>query len=234
MRFVLGAVLFLAAVPVVSAQQSEGSRLQACIQKIDTNPREAYDDGLAWIGVGARPAARQCTALALIALGQEAEGASRLEQLANDKDAGSLEQRAMYLSQAGNAWLLAKMPDAAILTLTNAMKLRPMDGELRKDRARAYVMLGKWREAGNDLDVAIEYSAGDTEALRLRAYSLYKMDRLTDAWDDVEKALKQLPQDTQTALLRGDIREAMRKKGLVDPVMKSEPPSSVSPKVVGR
>ncbi len=234
MRFVLGAVLFLAAIPVASAQQSESARLQACMQKIDANPREAYDEGLAWIGVGARPAARQCTALALIALGQEAEGASRLEQLANDKDAGSLEQRAVYLSQAGNAWLLAKMPDAAILTLTNAMKLRPTDGELRKDRARAYVMLGKWEEAGNDLDVAIEYSAGDAEALRLRAYSLYKMDRLPDAWGDVEKALRQSPQDTQTALLRGDIREAMRKKGLVDPVMKSEPPSSVSPKVVGR
>jgi len=236
MRLVLSAAFFLAAIPAATAQQSENARLQACIQKIDTAPREAYDDGLAWIGMGARPAARQCTALALIALGQEAEGASRLEQLANDKDAGSLEQRATYLAQAGNAWMLAKMPDAAILTLTNAMKLRPTDGELHKDRARAYVMLGKWQEAGKDLDAAIEYSAGDAEALRLRAYSLYKMDRLEDAWDDVEKAIKQSPGDTQTALLRGDIREAMRKKGLVDPAgkaEKNEPASSESPKVVG-
>jgi tetratricopeptide (TPR) repeat protein len=225
MRLVPVFVLVFAALPA-TAQQSEEAKLRTCMQKIEASPREAYDYGLAWIGMGARPAA-------LIALGQEAEGAARLEQLANDKDGGSLDQRGVYLAQAGNAWLLAKMPDAAIVTLNNAIKLRPTDGELRKDRARAYVMLAKWQEAGNDLDAAIEYSAGDAEALRLRAYSLYKMGRLEDAWDDVERAMKQTPEDTQTALLRGDIREAMRKKGLVDPVGRQAPSDTVSPKSVG-
>jgi tetratricopeptide (TPR) repeat protein len=233
MRVVPVLVLLLAASPLAAAQQNENAKLKACIEKIGTAPKEAYEDGLAWMGVGARPAARQCVALALIALGQEAEGAARLEQLANDKDGGSLEQRAVYLSQSGNAWLLAKMPDAAIVTLTNAMKLRPADGELRKDRARAYVMVGKWAEAGKDLDAAIEFSAGDAEALRLRAYSLLKMGRLDDAWRDIEEALRQSPEDVQTAVLRGDIREAMRKSGLADPAGRGEPAATVSPKVVG-
>ena len=233
MRFVPIAALMFVGLPAF-AQQSETAKLQTCLEKIDADPKEAYDYGLAWIGMGARPAARQCTALALVALGQEAEGASRLEQLANDKDGGSLDQRAIYLAQSGNAWLLAKMPDAAIVTLTNAIRLRPKDSELRKDRARAYVMLAKWQEAGNDLDVAIEYSAGDVEALRLRAYTLYKTGRLEDAWIDVEAALKQSPKDVETAVLRGDIREAMRKKGLTDPAGREEPATTVSPKVVGR
>lgn len=232
MRIVPALLLALSALPA-SGQQSEEAKLRTCMEKIDASPSEAYDYGLAWIGMGARPAARQCTALALVALGQEAEGAARLEQLANDKDGGTLEQRGIYLTQAGNAWLLAKMPDAAIVTLTNAIKLKPTDSELRKDRARAYVMLAKWQEAGNDLDAAVELSAGDAEALRLRAYSLYKMNRLEDAWDDVEKAMKQSPKDTQTLLLRGDIREAMRKKGLIDPAGGEKPSIGVSPKIVG-
>jgi tetratricopeptide (TPR) repeat protein len=231
MRVIPAFVLAFAALPA-AAQQSEEAKLKTCMEKIEASPQEAYDYGLAWIGMGARPAARQCTALALIALGQEAEGAARLEQLANDKDGGSLDQRIIYLAQAGNAWLLAKMPDAAIVTLTNAVKLRPTDGELRKDRARAHVMLAKWKEAGSDLDVAIELSAGDAEALRLRAYSLYKMGRLEDAWDDVEQAMKQAPKDTPTLLLRGDIREAMRKKGLTDPAGREEA-NTLSPKIVG-
>lgn len=233
MRLVPALALLLATLPAV-AQESEEGKLRTCMQKIDTAPQEAYDYGLAWIGMGARPMAKQCTALALIALGQEAEGASRLEQLANDKDGGSLEQRGVLLAQAGNAWLLAKMPDAAIVTLTNAMKLRPEDGELKKDRARAYVMLAKWKEAGADLDIAVERAPGDVEALRLRAYSLYKMGRLQDAWIDVEEALKHAPKDTQTALLRGDIREAMRKKGIADPAAPQEPSAAERPRIVGQ
>jgi len=233
MRLVLCVALAAAAIPLAAAQQSETARLRACIEKIDTAPKEAYEDGLAWMGMGARPAARQCVALALIALGQEAEGAARLEQLANDKDAGSLDQRGVYLAQSGNAWLLAKMPDAAIVTLTNAMKLRPSDGDLRKDRARAYVMLAKWTEAGKDLDAAVELSPGDAEAHRLRAYALLKMGRLDDAWTDIEAALKQSPDDVSSTVLRGDIREAIRKKGLSDPTGRNEPSTPVSPKVIG-
>jgi regulator of sirC expression with transglutaminase-like and TPR domain len=214
-------------------QTSEADRLQACIDKIDRDAAEAYQDGLTWLATGNRPAARQCTAMALIALGQEAEGAARLEALANAPDGGSLEQRSVYLAQSGNAWLLARMPDAAVVTLTNALKLRPRDADLRKDRARAYMMLKKWPEAGKDLDVAIELSPGDAEGMRLRALTLLKMERYRDAWSDVEAALRQAPKDVDAAVLRGDIREAMRAKGMPDPAALDDTPRDQSPVVVG-
>jgi tetratricopeptide (TPR) repeat protein len=232
MRFTVLAAFALAA-PAAGAQQGESERLQACIEKIDRDAEAAYQDGLAWMSAGNRPAARHCTALALIALGQEAEGASRLEQLANAKDGGSLEERGIYLAQSGNAWLLARMPDAAVVTLTNAMKLRPSDGELRKDRARAYIALKKWNEAGADLDASIEMSPGDPEAHRLRAFALLQLERFEDAWGDVEQALKLSPTDVDAAVLRGDIREAMRKKGLSDPAGLNDALPDASPKVVG-
>ena len=47
----------------------EADRLEACVAKIEVDAEEAYEDGLAWIYQGNRPGARQCTAMALIALG---------------------------------------------------------------------------------------------------------------------------------------------------------------------
>ena len=48
----------------------EADRLEACVAKIEVDAEEAYEDGLAWIYQGNRPGARQCTAMALIALGR--------------------------------------------------------------------------------------------------------------------------------------------------------------------
>ena len=59
---------------------------------------------------------------------------------------GAFQSGAIYLVQAGNAWLLAGMPAESVVALTNAIKLAPTDGEVRKDRGRAYVALKKWEE----------------------------------------------------------------------------------------
>ena len=217
MRSVLVLALLLAAAPSAFAQTEE-ERLEQCIAKIDVDADAAYQDGLTWLAKGNRPAARHCTALALIALGQAAEGAARLEELANAPDAGGLDERGIYLAQSGNAWLMAGMPDEAIVTLTNAMKLRPEDGELYKDRARALMLQKKWQEAGKDLDVAIELQAGNAEAFRMRGHALLKLDRLDDAWRDVETAMRLAPKDIDAIVLRGDVREAMRLAGKDDPV----------------
>jgi tetratricopeptide (TPR) repeat protein len=200
-----------------SASQAEAARLNACIETIASDPEAAYEDGVNWLGLGARPAARQCVALALIALGQEEEGAARLEELANAADAGSLDARAVYLAQAGNAWLVAGAPEAAIVTLTNAIKLSPRDAALRVDRARAHMTMKAWDRAGADLDGALELSPGDGEALHLRAHALLEAGRLEDAWLDVKLAMRARPADVDLLVLRGRVREAMRAKGLPDP-----------------
>jgi len=216
MRYlVLASLVVCTAAPAFA--QTEQVRLEQCVEKIDRDAEGAYQDGLSWLAVGNRPAARQCTALALIALGEEAEGAARLEELANAPDAGSEEMRAVYLAQSGNAWLMAGMPEEAIVTLSNALKLRLGDGELFKDRARAHVTLKQWAEAGDDLDSAIIQSAGDAEAFRMRGHVRMKQDRLSEAWQDVQEALKLAPADVNVVVLRGEVREAMRMQGLDDP-----------------
>ncbi len=235
MRLLPVLLLAFVAAPAL-AQQGEQARLQACIEQIDRDAKVAYEDGLAWMSSsGDRPAARHCTALALVAMGQEAEGAFRLEQLANATDAGGIDIRSVYLAQSGNAWLLAKMPDKAVVTFTNAMKLKPRDVELRKDRARAYLMQKKWADAGEDLNSAVEASPGDPEALRMRAMALKEMNRLDEAWGDVSAALKLDAKDVTTVVLRGDIREAMRKAGMPDPIETAQAaaPATVRPVIVG-
>ena len=216
MRTLLIAAVLIACAPAAVAQD-EGQKLQDCLEQIDRDPEVAYQDGLTWLSRGNVPAARHCTALALIALGEEAEGAARLEELANAPDAGGIEARGVYLAQSGNAWLLAGLPDEAIVTLTNAMKLRPSDGELYKDRARAHVLKKQWAAAAKDLDSAIVMSAGDAEAYRLRGLSRLRLNRLVEAWSDVEAAMKRAPADVKVFVLRGDVREAMRLQGMEDP-----------------
>ena len=233
MRFPALLAIVVAAVSPAVAQENEAQRLKACIEKIDTDAAAAYQDALTWMGKGNRPAARHCAALSLVEMGQPAQGAARLEELANAADAGALEARAIYLAQSGNAWLVAKNPEAAIVTLTNAIKLAPGDAALYKDRARASLMLKQWDDAGEDLNTAVRLSPGDGEAFRLRALALLKLERFQDAWADVELALKFSPKDVDAVVLRGDIREAMRKKGLNDPAGYDDGPEVRSPVVVG-
>lgn len=192
------------------ARADEQRRLEACIAKLDESPEEAYEDGLAWVGEGGRPFARQCTALALVELGHAAEGAIRLEDLANAEDGGSIEQRVIYLTQSGNAWLLAGDPDAALITLNNAMRLSPIDPNLNADRAAAYMELGQWGRAIRDLDIAHQGLPRDTSILKMRAETRLNLGDLTGAQNDVQDALAINPTDVPTLVLRGRVREAIR------------------------
>ena len=210
-------ILALAVASLVLSQSAsatiearEADRLEACVAKIEVDPEEAYEDGLAWVYQGNRPGARQCTALALIALGRPDEGAARLEQLANSADGGTLEQRAEYLIQSGNAWLQAGAPEAAIVTFTNALKLKPGIPDLLVDRASANMMLGNWAEAKEDLDRAIELAPNMAIARQLRAEAHLNLDQLPLAMTDIEAALVADPENIDTLVLRGRIREAIR------------------------
>lgn len=188
----------------------EAERLKACVAKIEVDAEEAYEDGLAWTYQGNRPGARQCTALALIALGREDEGAARLEQLANSVDGGTLEQRAEYLTQSGNAWLQAGAPEAAIVTFTNALKLKPGVPDLLVDRASAHLMLGNWEDAKSDLDSALSRAPSMAIARQLRAEAHLNLDQLDLAMTDIDAAMAADPENIDTLVLRGRVREAIR------------------------
>ena len=191
---------------VVAAEQA---RLADCRAEIETDPELAYENALAWHGEGGRPLARYCLALSLVELGHEAEGAARLEELANAPDAGSVQDRALFLAQAGNAWLAAGLPEAAEITLTNALRLSKNDANAYKDRAAALALQDRWNEAELDLNNALALEPADFEAYRLRAEIRLQAGRLNDAMDDVDTARALDPENIDILLIRGRIRQAM-------------------------
>ncbi len=188
----------------------ETERLQACIEKTERAPEEAFEDSLAWLSNGNRPKARYCNAVALLALDRLEEGAARLEALATAPDAIELQDRVLYLAQAGNAWLAANYPEAAIVALSEALKLERDDPNIYKDRAAAYLAVERWMEGVDDLNAALELNPADAEALSLRARAHLATENLPAAKADMEDALSIEPENIDILVLRGDIREAIR------------------------
>lgn len=190
--------------------RTEQVRLERCLAKTETAAEEAYEDSLAWLANGNRPKARYCNAVSLLALDRLEEGAARLEALATAPDAIAVDDRTTYLVQAGNAWLSANYPQAAIVALTDALKLEDDDPEIYKDRAAAYLAVERWIEGVDDLDTALEKFPADSEALSLRARAHLATDNLRSAKTDMEAALSYDPENIEILVLRGEIREAIR------------------------
>lgn len=194
----------------VDIARAEQVRLESCLAKTETEPEEAYEDSLAWLSSGNRPKARYCNAVSLLALDRMEEGAARLEALATAPDAISAEDRTTYLVQAGNAWLTANYPQAAIVALTDALKLQRDDPEIYKDRAAAYLATERWIEGVDDLNTALEKDPADAEALSLRARAHLATENYRAAKIDMESALSYDPENIEILVLRGQIREAIR------------------------
>lgn len=204
-----GTVLLLQSIGAELAL-AEADRLEACVAKIEVDPEEAYEDGLAWSHEGNRPGARQCTALALIALGNFETGADRLTKLAKSSDAGSMEQRALYLTQAGHAWMQAGAPDAAIVSFSDALNLAPGTADLLLDRATAYVVVEEWDKALADLDLLLANLPGDAIGHQLRAEVHLNKSSYDLAMKDINASLATDPTNIDTLLVRGRVREAIR------------------------
>ena len=207
--FVAGTVLMMQSAGAELARAEE-ARLEACVAKTGTDPGNAYEDGLSWSYEGNRPGARQCTALALIALGNYETGAGRLESLAASTDGGTMEQRAIYLSQAGQAWIMAGAPEVAVMSFSNALTMAPGMADLLLDRASAYILIEEWDKALSDLDLALANSPGFGPAYQLRAQVYLNRKSYDLAMRDVEAAMAADPKNIDTLLVRGRVREAIR------------------------
>ena len=188
----------------------ESQRLSDCLTLIEDDAEAAYEDSLAWLYEGNRPGARFCNASALIALDHPEDAALKLEALANAPDGGSLEDRAVYLSKAGNAWLLAGFPDEAIVALNNALLLSDEDPSIYLDRARAYLLLEDWAKGETDLDEVLKRQPGEFDAWFLRAQARYRQDRYEEALADIDQARTLNSENIDVLVLRGQIRETRR------------------------
>lgn len=217
-RALLAAALLLAsagqAAALSVAAQSSGPAKPAtegdydrCLAMTHTDPAAALTTAEDWRSAGGGFPADHCAAVALIQLKRYGEAAQRLEALAGAMMASDPALRADALEQAGQAWLLANKPDQAKAAIDAALAFKHDDPDLLIDRAQTYAEVGKFREAIDDLNRAIDQAPYRADALVFRASAYRRLpDGLDLALQDVEHALKLAPDMPPGLLERGNIR----------------------------
>jgi tetratricopeptide (TPR) repeat protein len=206
--------------PVNGAERSAG-RFSQCVALVDDDAGRAYEEAMAWAAEAHSVSAYRCAAMALIAQNRPDEGARRLDSLGSALNPAETALRAELLSQAGNAWLLAREPSRARSSFTRAIATMESDPaqlpELLIDRARAYAMEQDWRHAEEDLSRALDITAGQNAlALRLRASARMHQMALDLAEADAVQAARLDPENVDSYLILGHIRESRRTGGPVD------------------
>ena len=204
-RFAFLALAIFATGPAWSAatQDAGADRYRDCLAKLDRNPDVALDDAEAWTEEGGGGPARHCAALALVKLGRTAEAARRFTELAKEPDASDTALRAELYAQAGNAWLLARNPNAAYGAFSQALALTPDDTDMRFDRARAAVVAQDFSAARSDLDAVLTAHPNATDALILRASTRREQGDLDGAARDADQAVMLAPNAPEAWLERG-------------------------------
>jgi tetratricopeptide (TPR) repeat protein len=129
-------------------------------------------------------------------------------------DGGTKLMRADFYAEAANFWLVDGQADRAYKSASEGLKLRKDHVDLRIARARAYALLERYDYAETDLTSVLKFSPNNADALRYRADTKMKQGRLDEARIDIERALRADPTKVETALLRGQIREAIRLEAL--------------------
>lgn len=193
---------------------------KACLERIAEDNDLAYEEAMIWQDEGGGRRAKHCVAMALYALGHEDEAANRLDSLAMASDGGNKKMRADFYAEAANFWLVDGQADRAYKSATEGLKLRKDHVDLRIARARAYALLERYDYAETDLTSVLKFEPNNADALRYRADAKMKQGRLEEARQDVEKSLNADPTKVETALLRGQIREAIRLEALPKDVSK--------------
>ena len=186
------------------------SKHEACLERIAEDNDLAYEEAMIWQDEGGGRRAKHCVAMALYALGHEDEAAARLDALAIASDGGTKLMRADFYAEAANFWLVDGQGDRAYRSASEGLKLRKDHVDLRIARARAYALLERYDYAETDLTSVLKFSPNNPDALRYRADAKMKQGRLDAAKIDIESALRADPTRVETALLRGQINEAIR------------------------
>lgn len=199
---------------------SSDARFAQCLALIEQDPARAYEEGMAWAAEAQALNAYRCAAYALVAQNRADEGARRLESLATAVNPDDTALRAELLSQAGNAWLLAREPARARAVLTRAIAVMDSDPaqlpDLLIDRSRAYAMEGEWRRAEEDLSRSLDLRAQDALALRLRASARMHQSAFDLAEADAMAAAQLEPDNVDNYLILGHVRESRRIGAPVD------------------
>lgn len=188
---------------------ADAAHYQRCVLQVAQNASAALEAAKSWEAEEGGGPAGHCEALALLALKQPADAATRLEALAIAPGDYDAVLRADLYAQAGNAWLLDEKPDKALDDLSTAIdrasNARPAANIMALyycDRARAHLLRSERVEARSDLDHSIALSP-TALALTLHAQVLREMKDGRGAIADLSRALLLDPNFTQAILERG-------------------------------
>lgn len=205
MTFVLSNVLFeVSSGPAIAQEFIPKEEYAACMNTARRLPEAGFERALTWAGLGGGAAAKHCASVALMELGQYAESARRLQQLANEVTA-SAQIKAELLGQSGQAWLLAEQPMRADAALTAALAFSPKNVELLIDRAQVLAEQDAYWDAIIDLSHALDIDDNRTDALVFRASAYRRLLQLNDAKRDLWRALVISPDNPLALLERGMI-----------------------------
>jgi len=202
--------------PAYAADMTEefDTKHKICLERIAEDNELAYEEAMIWQDEGGGRRAKHCVAMSLYALGHEEEAANRLDSLAKASDGGTNLMRADFYAEAANFWLVANNSNKAYQSATEGLKLRKDHTDLRIARARAYALMERYDWSEIDLTSVLAFEPKHAGALRYRADAKFKQGRLSEAKSDIEKSLTADPTQVETALLRGQINEALRLEAL--------------------
>jgi tetratricopeptide (TPR) repeat protein len=193
-------------VPPFPPRIAEGEQYDKCMTMIADDPEGAEAIATSWQASGGGEAAIHCQALAAIATGQPEAGADMLEKLAHGGKTEGF-TRAVLLSQAAEARLIADQGEPALADLDEALAISPDDPDLLIGRANANDALDRSAAAMDDLNRALALAPSRGDALVLRASVWREMDVLDAARADIETALALDPEDAEALLERGIQRQ---------------------------
>lgn len=216
-RILALATLSLAFVPLAQAQSSaayqERVRLDACLGQVQIDPSEALERAQTWRLEGGGWPAEMCEARALIELGEPLIGADILASLAEQQPVGMVdEERAELYILAGDTRFAAGQIDGAATAYDAALALTPDSVPARLARARLHADAGDWTALAVDADALITRAPYLAAGWRYRGQSRLGLGDLDLAWQDMERAREQEPDDIPSLLLRGAILEARRRE----------------------
>ena len=195
----------LAAQPV-PAPEDDSAQYDKCLAAARKTPAAALKTAEDWRRAGGGFPADHCAAVALFGLARYPEAAQRFEALAGAMMTQGSDMRAGALQQAGQAWLLANVPDKAKTDFDGALSFTPKDPDILIDRARADAEARDWKGAVADLDRALALAPGRADALVYRASAWRQIGDLDRAGSDIAAALATAPDDAAGLLERGNIR----------------------------
>lgn len=231
MRIVFAALLFSIAAlaaepssgpvtdpPVVLAPtpdlQNPAFTYRICLDLTRNQPDKAIELAGKWLTLSGGEPARHCQALALVALKEWGEGATRLEEIASESRQ-TPGVRANMLAQAGQAWMLAGELSRAYAAQTTALKIIPQgtrqQAEILLDRAGTLVEGGEVDDAIADINAAMAVIPNNVEAMAFRASAHRLKGEIDLALEDAEAALGMNSQNAAALLERGNIFRIQRR-----------------------